>query len=726
MFRTGSALLLLILAPAAALAQPGPPQVINASHRDTSLPLRDLPPAARHVGDLEAEPVRQIPSRRNPLGPDQVVQPATAPTLQTPSTIRNFDGVGQGFKGPAGTFVVNSAPPDPNGAVGITQYLETVNGDLAVFDKATGSVTLGPVPINTLWSGFGGECEARNDGDPTVVFDHLANRWVVAQFAVSSTPFLQCVAVSQSADATGGYYRYSFAYGSDFPDYPKMGVWPDGYYTTYNMFNAAGTAFLGAKVCAFDRARMLSGAAATQVCFNTSTAYGGLLPADLDGATGPPAGAPNYLIALGATSTTLAMWRFHVDFAVPASSTFSGPLAIGVPDFVEACSGAGGTCIPQSGGGRLDSLSDRLMYRAAYRNFGSRTSLVVNHAVTAGASVGIRWYEIQNLEGTPAAVQYSTYAPDATYRWMGSVAMDQRGNMALGYSASSSSIVPQIRFTGRLAGDPVNEMTQAEGTFIAGTGAQRSTLTRWGDYSSMSIDPVDDCTFWYTAEYLKTTGTFNWSTRVASFAFPDCPTTPAPGFSLSASPTTVTAVQGASGTSAINVAAIGGFAGTVTFGTTGLPAGVTAAFNPGSSQTGSTLTITVPSSGVPAGSYTFNVTGTDGSVTHTTPVTLAVTAAVPATLTLTASPTSAVVARGANVDFQIGIARGGFTGPVTLSATGAPSRSSVSFSPASATGGASTMTFSTQKPVKAGTYTLTITGTGGGTTGTTTVTMTIQ
>ena len=211
----------------------------------------------------------------------------------------------------------------------------------------------------------------------------------------------------------------------------------------------------------------------------------------------PPAGAPNPVIALGATSTTLALWKFHVNFDAPALSTFLGPTTISVPSYAEACSG--GTCIPQSGGGRLDSLADRLMYRAAYRNFGDHEALVVNHAVTASSSVGVRWYEIRNLStGMPLAFQASTYAPDATYRWMGSAAMDKAGNIALGYSASSSSIVPQIRFTGRLASDPLNEMTQSEGTIIAGTGAQRATLTRWGDYTSMSIDPADDCTFWYT------------------------------------------------------------------------------------------------------------------------------------------------------------------------------------------------------------------------------------
>src|SRR3954471_24963362 len=448
-------LVLLAMTPSA-FAQSGRAEVRPSSYHDVSPPLRDLPPGPRIYGILEAEPVRRIPSSRNPnFGPDPLVASTNAaPVRLAPTPLQNFDAIGQGFTGPAGTVTVNSAPPDTNAAVGPNHIVETVNTDLAVFNKA-GTPIFGPVPINTLWSGFGGGCQTTNDGDPIVSYDRIADRWIVSQFQVTTTPFQQCVAVSQTDDPTGAYSRYSFTYADGFPDYPKMGVWPDAYYITYNLFKNAGTSFLGTKVCAFDRAKMLTGAAATQQCFNTSTAFGGLLPAaaatqqcfnpstafggllpaDFDGTRLPPAGAPNAVVGLGTTSTTLATWKFHVDWTTPANTTFTGPVTMMVAAYTEAC-GTSGTCIPQSGGGSLDSLSDRVMYRLAYRNFADgHQALVVNHAVMTGTSVGVRWYELRLDAGnTPSLFQAGTYAPDANFRWMGSIAMDQSGNMALGFS----------------------------------------------------------------------------------------------------------------------------------------------------------------------------------------------------------------------------------------------------------------------------------------------------
>jgi hypothetical protein len=397
--------------------------------------------------------------------------------------------------------------------------VQWVNESFAIFNKSTGALVYGPANGNTLWSGFGGGCQSNNDGDPIVQYDAIANRWIMTQFSVATTPYLQCVAVSTTSDATGSYNRYSFNYGNtQFIDYPKLGVWPDAYYITYNIFNN-GTTFAGAKVCAWDRAAMLTGTAATQQCFQTSNQYGSLLPADLDGTSVPPAGSPNYLLSFG--SNVLQVWKLHVDWGTPGNSTFTGPTSLPVASFAAACNG--GTCITQKGvGQKLDSLADRLMYRLAYRNNGGTESLVVNHSVKAGNSAsGIRWYELRVSGGAVSVYQQSTFSPDSNQRWMGSIAMDKQGNMAVGYSKSSRNMYPSIFFTGRLVTDPLNAM-QAESQILAGGGSQGPGLSRWGDYSAMRVDPVDGCTFWYTTEYLKSSGSFNWSTWIYSFKLPGC------------------------------------------------------------------------------------------------------------------------------------------------------------------------------------------------------------
>jgi len=505
--------------------------VSRSVRNDTSPALRDL---------VELTPALQAPFGTSPipLGAIPVATPAVAsPDTVLQSTIgANISaGTMQNFEGVPTDPLIGRAPPDTNGAAGLTQYVQTVNVRFAVFSK-TGEILLGPSNINTLWTGFGGDCETHNSGDPIVNFDRIANRWVISQFAINrdTGPFSECVAVSTTSDATGTYNRYQFDYGNHFIDYPKIGVWPDGYYVSYNAFNATGTAFLGAKVCAFQRQTMLTNLPAAQVCFQLSPSFGGLLPSDMDGSTLPPTGAPNFFVSLG--SNSLNLWKFHVDFGIPSNSTFIGPTSIAVAAFTPLCSGfVRLQCVPQPAPGTtLESLGDRLMHRLAYRNFGGYTALVTNHSI----STGIRWYELRNPESTVSLFQSGTYAPDATTRWMGSIAMDRSGDMALGYSASSSSVFPSIRYTGRLAGDPLGVM-QSEGTIFVGIGAQGPTLGRWGDYSAMQIDPTDDCTFWYTNEYLPANGQFNWRTRIASFKFPDCGSSGGP--SLSASPASLSA-----------------------------------------------------------------------------------------------------------------------------------------------------------------------------------------
>jgi hypothetical protein len=600
---------------------PAPPTLIvdNAIHSDVSPPLRNMTAAPTSPdGKKEKEnkglPIGDAGKQRN----DPVIQTAPAgPLAPTPGL--NFAGVGNGDYG----FTPNAAPPDTNGVVGATQYVQWVNESFAVFNKSTGAIAAGfPKAGNTLWSGFGGGCETNNDGDPIAQYDKAANRWVLTQFSVSTTPFLQCVAISTSSDATGSYNRYSFSY-SNFNDYPKLGVWPDGYYISYNMFN--GNTFVGARACAFDRAKMLTGAAATQVCFQLSSSFGGLLPSDLDGSIAPTAGSPNYFLNFGTNS--LNLWKFHVDFTTPANSTMTGPTNIPVASFSAACSG-GGTCIPQpSTTNRLDSLADRLMYRLAYRKFSDgHESLVVNHSVTAGSSVGLRWYELRSPGGTPTVFQQGTYAPDANYRWMGSIAMDQAGGIAMGYSVSSSTVRPGIRYTGRLAGDALGQMTQGETTLQAGVGSQTGSLHRWGDYSALTVDPVDDCTFWYTNEYLKATGSFNWSTRIGSFKLPNCGGAPPTNdFSISANPGSLTLAQNTAGNSSISTTLVSGSAETINLTVSGAPAGASASLSPTSVTTGGSSTLTVNAGTAAAGSYTLTVTGTAPSATHSVPVSLTVT-----------------------------------------------------------------------------------------------------
>jgi hypothetical protein len=559
-------------------------------------------------------------------------RPSATTSAALPATNLNFDGVGNGFSGPQGTFSVNSAPPDTNLAVGPNHVVEIVNTDFAIFNKS-GSVLYGPVQINTLWSGFGGNCQVDNDGDPIAKYDSIANRFVISQFAVTSPnpDYLQCVAVSQTADPTGAYYRYSFSYGNQFPDYPKMAVWPDAYYITFNMFNSAGTTFLGGQACAYDRAKMLTGAAATQQCFNLGASFGGLLPSDLDGTRQPPAGSPNYMVADGASSNQLAYWGFHTDWANAANSTLTGPTTLATAPFTAPCGGTGGTCVPQSGTSQqLDTLGDRLMYRLAYRNFGDHEALVIDRSVTAGSSIGIRWYELRTGAGNSLNIfQQGTYAPDSNYRWMGSIAQDASGDIGLGYSVSSSSLHPQIRYTGRLAGDPAGTMSQGEGTILAGAGSQTgSNLSRWGDYSAIAVDPTDDCTFWYANEYIPANGAFNWRTRIASFKFSGCGAPPTPDFTISASPSSQSVIQGGSTSYTVTVTAQNGFTGTVNLTASGFGAGASGTLNPTSVAGSGTSTLSVTTAGnASIGSFPITITGASGSLTHSTTVTLVVNSA---------------------------------------------------------------------------------------------------
>jgi hypothetical protein len=525
-------------------------------------PLRNAPPVALHLAPpRKAEPVRLNPNivvHLAPLVPDPLVASSTTKVVaMVKHPLPFIEGMGLGMD----NFQMQNAPPDANGVVGETQFVQWVNNSIAVFNKNTRKLeSPSPLPGNYLWNGFGGNCEENNNGDPIVQYDKLAKRWVLAQFSVKNgrqTGYSECIAISTSADALGDYWLYEFQYPV-MDDYPKMGVWPDGYYVSFNMYNEytgpdgqLTSQFLGSRACVYDRKSMLSGLLGEQQCFQLSSDYFGFMPSDLDGSALPPSGAPNYYVALGAKPDTLDLWKFKVDWKDPRKSSFgqvsnNAPNAtIPVAHYNLACNGSGATCVTQpqkvKGQEQLDSLGDRLMFRLAYRHFKDHESLVLNHSVDTGGNDGrtaVRWYELRDLEkDTPTVFQQGTFSPDKTHRWIGSIALDRKGNIALGYNVSGESVYPGIRVAARLSSDPKgaigNEVPILDGAGIqtcapAGSSCQCQkpdgtcdTLTRWGDYSAITLDPADDCTFWYTTEYQKTDGAFNWHTGIASFTLDD-------------------------------------------------------------------------------------------------------------------------------------------------------------------------------------------------------------
>ncbi|HXY59978.1 MAG TPA: hypothetical protein VEH26_00090, partial [Chthoniobacterales bacterium] len=406
---------------------------------DVSPPLRSLPsmwPPKPMGEEHEANLNPKLPHPFHVDGLDPVIDHGFKGLMASlmPGTVLNFDGI------PFPGVTCNCAPPDTNGAVGQTQYVQIVNTGFQVFNKTTGGSILGPNAITSIWSGFGGVCETSGFGDPIMLYDHLANRWLIAQFAGTSVPTDECVAVSTTNDATGSFNRYDFHLGTNFFDYPKISVWPDAYYLSMNVFNSSGTAFLGPQAFALDRSKMLAGLPAT---FVTPGITGGstedpFLPGDLDGSILPAAGTPDPFVSYPGTGV-YKVRLFHADFVTPTNTTFT---LIGSPAaaaFTEICSTTR-ACVPELGitkPNAVDAIGDRLMYRAAYRKFlDGHESLVSNFTVSASNVAGIRWFELRAVTTAPVVFQESTYQPDTTWRWMGSIAMDQSGDMALGFSAS--------------------------------------------------------------------------------------------------------------------------------------------------------------------------------------------------------------------------------------------------------------------------------------------------
>lgn len=562
----------LLLALGSYFARPNPlpvragsptPVVSWAVRHDVSRPLLQISPVPPSPQGGAAEVAAPgFPERRTP--PKESATPlATDPLWQAwfglgvmPAPQFNFAGLSNEDNQQVLGFKV--LPPDTNGDIGPNHYVQWVNLSFAIWEieRSTHTATLvyGPAAGNTLWSGFGGLCESHNNGDVITLYDTLAGRWLMSQFAFDHDlhEYHQCVAVSGGDDPTSTWNRYDFLLSTKkLNDYSKFGVWPGGYFLTYNQF---ADGWKGQGAAALERDAMLAGAPARIVqfdLFESDPNVSSLLPADLDGPTPPPPGAPAVFATVdddmnGYSPDQIQIWQMAVDWSQPEATTFN---RVAVLDLTQAgwgfdselCGAYRGRCIPQPvPDTALEGITDRAMYRLAYRNFGDHESFLLNHTVDANRQglAGIRWYELRRdpakaaLSGEealspgedslPYLYQAGTYAPDGDSRWMGSIAMDRAGNVALGYSISSSRTYPSIRYTGRLAGDPLGTLPQGEAVLAAGGGSQTGIAARWGDYSMMGIDPVDDCTFWYTQEYYPTTDSLTWHTRIGSFRFPTC------------------------------------------------------------------------------------------------------------------------------------------------------------------------------------------------------------
>lgn len=493
--------------------------------------------------------------------------------------VASFDGLGVGFEGPQGPATGRN-PSDNSLAVGPDHIVQTVNSRMAIFDK-TGRVLYGAASTNTVFHGFGGACEAGNNGDAVVRYDQLAERWLVVMplfrrapvrpdqpevwqsgqtvylsppgvigqpgpaaplfvpppspaseaDARTSTrpppeegPYSMCYAISTSSDPLGSYYRYEFMRPL-FPDYPRPAVWPDGYYVP----TSTGDDVIQKHACVVDRAAMLRGDPATEQCIIVAD-VNFLNNADLDGLVLPPAGAPNIMMATGGMQLRgdfdddgIYVWQFHVDWDDPAGTTLSGPEKIDVAPYHYLCDGQLTNCVRQPGTDRhLDAQGDKIMARLVYRNLGDRESIVAVHSVATKAGAGgVRWYEFDvDANRTVGLRQQGTYAPDGFYRWMASPAIDGQGNIGIGYSFGGTPHYPGQRFAARMANDPLGVLTLSETVLVEGEASQTNTL-RWEDFTQTAVDPSDDCTIWYVGDYLKAEAD-SYSTRIGAFRLPGC------------------------------------------------------------------------------------------------------------------------------------------------------------------------------------------------------------
>jgi carboxypeptidase family protein len=578
----------LLHTPGADAQQPATPFVGRAVAFGISRAVRDLPPA-RNLSTgtpLESElnerneiPVKRVvPGLGASAGLGRFVDPLVSNQANvlaaTPGPTLTFEGNSSTDNDAAyGTVVM---PPDTVGDVGPNHYVQMTNNLVRIWNKS-GTALTPPFKLTSITDVVGGPCRGENDGDPVVVYDPLADRWLLSQFCVSPVPGYEMIAISQTGDPTGAYFVYGFQMpNNDFYDYPHFGVWPDAYYMTTHDFNQAGTAYLGQGAFAFDRTKMLVGdPSASYIFYNEAAApvscpsCGGQLPSDLDGYVPPAPGTPNLFIEFRADEfgvgevDGLRIFAFSPNFSNPPASTFT---RVGANDLALAPFDARSPSTlapieqppPANAGTYLDAIADRFMFRLAYRNLGTQASPINSYvgnftvntsgldptnAQASAYQAGIRWFELRRDtgSGTVSVFDQGTHSPDAgngatgANRWMGSIAQDNQGNIAVGYSRSSVTQNPDIVWAGRTGG-AAGTLNQTETLMFASTGVQLASNNRWGDYSDITVDPSDDCTFWYTQEHRTLAGQidpssagaqgFLWNTRVGNFKFPVCTAAP--------------------------------------------------------------------------------------------------------------------------------------------------------------------------------------------------------
>jgi hypothetical protein len=543
------------------------------------------------------QPAAQSPAA--PITPPVMTSPPGAATVEQrtqgarpgAALVTSLDGLGVGFEGPQGTAALRN-PSDNSLAVGPNHIMQTVNTRMAIFTKkgkqydTTGKVLYGPVPTNTVFKGFGGACEATNNGDAVVRYDQLADRWLIvmpifrrgavrpdqpqpgrsgdpAQTSVPGQtgqpgpaaplfvpapipaaqafeqrpggqrgqrgqagpqgPYSMCYAVSAGPDPFGAYYRYEFLRPL-FPDYPRPAIWPDGYYVP----TSTSDDVIQKHACVAERDKMLKGEPAKEQCVIID-GVNFLNNADIDGKRLPPRGAPNVMMAAGGAQLknvledqSILVWKFKVDWQNPANTKITGPEKVAVAPYHYLCGGQLTDCVPQPGTQRrLDAQGDKIMARLVYRKVGADESLVAVHSVnTSVGGGGVRWYEFRiNQDRSVRLRQQGTYVPDGSYRWMASPAIDRFGNIGIGYSFGGTQNFAGQRFAGRLANDPLGQLTLRETALVEGEGAQ--DIMRWEDFTQTAIDPSDDCTIWYVGDYFKK-GETRYSSRIGAFRFPGC------------------------------------------------------------------------------------------------------------------------------------------------------------------------------------------------------------